>query len=75
MAQYVSISRIVNGLAVCESDDRSIVDLALSELPAGVREGDILRVEDGKYCLDPGEAERRRTKAKALQDLAFGGDD
>lgn len=59
-------------LARVELDDGQVVDLPLASLPGGVREGDVLRMEeeDGDFTLeiDHAETARRRTVAQAQLD-------
>ena len=45
--EYLSVDRIENDTAVCERDDMSVVELALSSLPQGTKEGSVLKVENG----------------------------
>ena len=54
------IDRIEGDIAVCERPDRTMVHIKLSELPAGVREGDCLAVDSGAYIVDTEETARRR---------------
>ncbi|KYC62718.1 DUF3006 domain-containing protein [Heyndrickxia coagulans] len=41
------VDRIEGEFAVCEKEDRTTVDIRLSELPSAVKAGDVLVVEDG----------------------------
>lgn len=68
------IDRIEENTAVCQREDRSVFTLPLSRLPQGVKEGDVLREENGVFKADPDEtAERRKRiqeKMKRLFSLA-----
>ncbi|MPY68240.1 DUF3006 domain-containing protein [Deinococcus sp. SDU3-2] len=59
-------------LARVELEDGQFVDLPLASLPRGVREGDVLRMEeqDGDFTLeiDHEETARRRGEAQAQLD-------
>jgi len=54
-----SVDRIVGDVAVLVGEDTSL-SVAMSLLPTGVKEGSVLRVEDGSYVLDSVEEEARR---------------
>lgn len=56
------VDRIEDGVAVCEKEDLTRVEILASELPQNCREGSVLQVlEDGKIILDlETESERRK---------------
>lgn len=64
---FLSIDRIEDGYAVCVGEDGVSRKIALSLLPEGIREGDVLRAEGEQYILDRSETRRRRSKNAALQ--------
>ena len=72
--EYLSVDRIENDTAVCERDDMSVVELALSSLPQGTKEGSVLKVENGIYSLDESEEKRRRKRIFELQNMLFSDD-
>ena len=55
----IIVDRIEGALAVCEMDDKSMQNIALSELPVGVKEGDVLAVENGTYVIDAKQTKER----------------
>lgn len=55
----IIVDRIEGAFAVCEMDDKSMQNIALSELPAGVKEGDVLAVENGTYVIDAKQTKER----------------
>ncbi|MBE6806588.1 MAG: DUF3006 domain-containing protein [Ruminococcaceae bacterium] len=61
-----SVDRIVGDVAVLVGEDTSL-SVAMSLLPTGVKEGSVLRVEDGSYVLDSVEEEARRQRILSLQ--------
>lgn len=67
------VDRIEEGIAVCEKEDLSHVQIPLSSLPQGTQEGSvIIQDENGNYILDrQTEAERRESMLK-LQQMLFG---
>ena len=72
--EYLSVDRIENDTAVCERDDMSVVELALSALPQGTKEGSVLKVENGIYSLYESEEKRRRKRILELQNMLFSDD-
>lgn len=75
-AAWWVIDGIEGHLARVELEDGQTVDLPLSSLPDGVREGDVLRFEEegGDFSLeiDRTETARRRTGAQAQLDALNG---
>ena len=70
MKRYV-VDRIEGEAAVCEAEGQTTVEIALRDLPKGVREGDFL-VFDGKgYTIDKAGTEAQRRKVERLMDELF----
>lgn len=66
----IIVDRIEGAFAVCEMDDKSMQNIALSELPAGIKEGDVLVVENGAYVIDAKQtAERTERIAQKMNRL------
>lgn len=64
------VDRLEEDLAICETDSKKTVSLPLSQLPAGIREGDILLEESGRFFSDPEQTKARRSQMKKkLMDL------
>ncbi|WP_088187341.1 DUF3006 domain-containing protein [Desulfosporosinus sp. FKA] len=64
------IDRFEGDFAVVEVDGRSMENIPKSDIPAGAREGDVLRPVNGKYEIDSEETKRLRDEtAKLTQDL------
>ena len=55
MAMKYTIDRINGNMAVCEDENGDLVKLMASELPSGVKEGDILKQQDGVWYKDETE--------------------
>ena len=55
----IIVDRIEGAFAVCEMDDKSMQNIALSELPVGVKEGDVIAVENGAYVIDSKQTKER----------------
>lgn len=58
------VDRIEETTAVCQREDRSVFTLPLSCLPQGVKEGDVLREENGVFKTDPDETSERRKRIR-----------
>ncbi|AJH78837.1 MULTISPECIES: DUF3006 domain-containing protein [Heyndrickxia] len=65
------VDRIEGEFAVCEKDDRTTVDIRLSELPSGVQAGDVIIVEDGIPRIDRQLTKERKAQIKKLADELF----
>lgn len=64
------IDRLEKGLAICETELRKRISVPVSHLPKGIKEGDVLREEEGRFSLDAEETDkRRREMKKKLMDL------
>ena len=70
---YISIDRIVNGIAVCEREDLSTFEVPVAKLPNEAKEGSVLIIdENGNYVIDNEEENRRRQRILDLQSRLFG---
>ncbi len=64
------IDRLEEGLAICETELRKCICVPVSHLPKNIKEGDVLREEEGRFSLDSEETDkRRREMKKKLMDL------
>ncbi len=71
--ELFSVDRLEGEFAILEREDGSSFPLPLSQLPAGVRGGSMLRrTTDGGYALDDKAQEQRRAELFALQNDIFG---
>lgn len=62
----VIIDRFEGKYAVCEKENRTMVNIEASSLPKGVKEGDVLDVKCGKIKLNEAETQRRNKEIKEL---------
>ncbi len=70
---FYSVSRIEGDIAVIENPDRSFSQLNISDLPVGVKEGNILKKdENGNFVIDKDEEKLRKERLLKLQDKIFG---
>ena len=65
------VDRIEGEIAVCESGDGSLVDVPMSDLPDGVREGTVLRLQGGSYAIDEDEERSRRERIERKASRLF----
>lgn len=69
---HLQIDRLEGSIAVCEDELGKRVQLPVSSLPAGFKEGDCLSIdEDGCITVNNEETERRREAIKRLQQQVF----
>jgi len=57
------IDRYEEGFAILENSETSeILEVSRKEMPKGAREGHVLKIENGQYCLDLEETANRRQR-------------
>ena len=58
----IIVDRIINGIAVCEVDGLTTVDIPLSSISGNVREGAVIQKADGesRYIVDDDDTQRRK---------------
>jgi hypothetical protein len=56
----VRIDRFEGLYAVCEKDDRTMVDIEKSKIPAAAAEGDILDIEGSFIIINKAETLKRK---------------
>lgn len=64
----VVIDRFEGRFAVCEKDDRTMMNIEKSKIPAKAAEGDVLDIEEGTVTLDVEETARRKKEIEKLAD-------
>lgn len=67
----IIVDRIEGAFAVCEMDDKSMQNIALSELPAGIKEGDALAVDNGTYVIDVKQTKERSERIAQKMNRLF----
>ena len=63
--RYV-LDRIESGWAICETSDQKQIQILLSELYPGSKEGDHFAENEGNYYFLPEETEEARSRNAAL---------
>lgn len=56
----VIIDRFENDFAVCEKEDRTMINIKKTKLPQQAKEGDILNIIDDEISVDIAETEKRK---------------
>lgn len=69
--KYYSVDRIEENIATLIDDDENKVEIDVSQLLKDVKEGDILKFENGKYVLDKDETMKRKERILSLQNRIF----
>jgi pyruvate kinase len=62
----VIIDRFEGEYAVCEKEDREMMDIKRDSLPKEAKEGDVLYIEDDKIIVDVEETEKRKKEIEEL---------
>ena len=62
------IDRFEGDYAVVEFEGRNMVEIHKKDLPAGLKEGDVIRSIDGTYVFDAQETERIKKETKTMFD-------
>jgi hypothetical protein len=62
----VIIDRFEGEYAVCEKEDREMMDIKRDCLPKEAKEGDVLHIEGDKIIIDVMETEKRKKEIEEL---------
>ena len=62
----VVIDRFEGPYAVCEKEDRTMIEIEVRKLPEGVVEGDVLNIENEKITIDIFETKARQKEITEL---------
>lgn len=65
------IDRFVDDYAVCEDENKQMVNIPIKELPANIKEGDCLIYENGVYTVDSNWADARKKRIRDKMDDIF----
>ncbi|MBM7651269.1 DUF3006 domain-containing protein [Neobacillus cucumis] len=60
------VDRFEGDLAVCEKEDKSMIDIPRKELPKEIQVGDVLVIEKGQTRVDHGETQNRKQRIDKL---------
>ena len=62
----VIIDRFEGKFAVCEKEDRQMIDIEKSIIPISAKEGDVLNIDKDKITIDIETTEKRKTEIEEL---------
>lgn len=62
----VVVDRFEENFAVCECEDKTMINIEISKLPNNVREGDVLVIKKDNIEVDYNETKRRREEIEKL---------
>ena len=66
----VTIDRFEGDYAVCEKEDRTMMDIKRINLPFEAKDGDVLSIVNSVITIDIGKTEKRRREIeKSTEDL------
>ena len=64
------IDRLEEGIAVCENELKKLISIPKDLLPDGLKEGDVLEEQEGRFLRDEqGTEARRKEMRNKLMDL------
>lgn len=64
----LTIDRFEGDYAVCEKENREMIDILRTKLPEGVKEGDVLKIDNGEFTLQPELKKERDERISGLMD-------
>jgi len=64
----VIVDRFEGEYAVCEKEDKTMMDIPVKNLPVGAKEGDVLIVSDNSIVIDNAETAKRKENINKLMD-------
>lgn len=62
----VTIDRFEGNYAVCENENREILNIERNTLPKAAKEGDVLNIENNLITIDITETEKRKQEIEEI---------
>lgn len=62
----VIIDRFEGNYAVCEKEDRTMIDIERLKIPSGAKEGDVLFIKNNCIVIDEEETTKRKIEIEKL---------
>jgi tetrahydromethanopterin S-methyltransferase subunit B len=62
----VIIDRFEGDFAVCEKEDRTMMDIEKSKIPTTAKEGDVLNITNDRITIDVEETKKRKKEIEEL---------
>lgn len=67
------VDRFEGIYCICEDENRKVFALPIDELPAQIKEGDIIKIDDeGSITVDKQATDKRRAMIRSIEDKLFG---
>ncbi len=66
------IDHFEEGFAVCETEDKGLIDVELMKLPKGARQGDVLEIIGDHITINQSETKEREKRIQDLMKDAWG---
>lgn len=66
--EKLTVDRIVGDIAVLEKEDKSHIEVSLSEIGLDIKEGSVLIFDGDRYSADKVSEEERRRKLFEMQE-------
>lgn len=65
------IDRFEGKFAVCETENKEMINISKNDLPNGVKEGDVLIETNGRYIIDVAETQKQKAEIEKLINDVF----
>ena len=62
----VIIDRFEGDFAVCEKEDRQMLDIKRNKIPSSAKEGDVLDISNDRIIIDSEATEKRKKEIEEL---------
>lgn len=62
----VTVDRFEGQFAVCEKEDKIMINIERNKIPSEAEEGDVLIIEKNKITIDVEETEKRKREIEEL---------
>ena len=69
----VIIDRFEGNFAVCEKEDRTMLNIVRDKLPARAKEGDVLTIDGATITIDEDETAKRKNAVERLMNDVWRG--
>lgn len=66
MSMKIVIDRFEGNFAVCEKDDRTMINIEKNKIPSDAAEGDVLNIEGDTITVDVEETKRRKKEIEEM---------
>lgn len=65
----VTVDRVEGEYAICEQENRQMIDIPLKDIPFIVKEGDVIEINGSTYQFNAEETKRRK---RQIEDMTKG---